>query len=61
MVVEGDMVCIVGGAQVPLILREENKGILKFIGECYVHGIMDGEAVKDPKELQANKRAFTVW
>jgi len=40
-----DIVCIIGGAQTPYILREHN-GCYQVIGECYVHGLMDGEALE---------------
>lgn len=44
-----DLICILYGRSVPVILRlqkdektgEENS---QFVGECYVHGIMYGEA-----------------
>ncbi|CZT04483.1 uncharacterized protein RCO7_10419 [Rhynchosporium graminicola] len=48
----GDLVCLVGGGGVPLVLRtvegegkRESRGLLRvrFVGEAYVHGIMDGE------------------
>ena len=31
------------GAQIPFVVRKGSDGY-QFIGECYVHGIMDGEA-----------------
>lgn len=41
---QGDLVTTLGGAQVPVILRHvEDHHII--VGETYVHGIMDGEAV----------------
>jgi hypothetical protein len=40
---EGDMVCILAGAQTPYILRKAGSGRQFLIGDCYVHGIMDGE------------------
>jgi hypothetical protein len=47
----GDLVCIIRGAQVPLILRESGDGTtFKFVGDCYIHGIMDGEAVDEQYE-----------
>jgi hypothetical protein len=49
---EGDLVCVIGGAQVPLISRDRTGDTCRFVGECYVHGIMDGEAVQDPEEFQ---------
>ncbi|PMD26404.1 hypothetical protein NA56DRAFT_698587 [Hyaloscypha hepaticicola] len=42
---EGDEVCIVRGTRVPLLLRACGEFWL-FIGECYIHGIMDGEALQ---------------
>ncbi|CAM1510951.1 Fc.00g084640.m01.CDS01 [Cosmosporella sp. VM-42] len=40
-----DWVCVLEGASVPMVLRKVQGTALgyKFIGECYVHGIMDGE------------------
>ncbi|KAK5081305.1 hypothetical protein LTR05_008099 [Lithohypha guttulata] len=52
-----DHICIFWGAEVPYVLRERrdinhtqkkrfwqrDKGDFEFLGECYVHGIMDGE------------------
>lgn len=35
-----DQICILYGCSVPVVLRE----YYNFIGECYVHGVMDGEA-----------------
>lgn len=44
----GDEVCILFGGDVPYIVRDHDDHH-QFIGECYVQGIMDGEAVtKDP-------------
>lgn len=44
----GDSVCVLFGGQVLYLLRtKSNSNDFEFIGECYVHGMMDGEAVKD--------------
>lgn len=43
---KGDLVCIVYGANVPIILRRQGENRYTLVGECYMHGIMDGEAVK---------------
>lgn len=48
---EGDVVCILSGGEVPFLLRESKHGskqIFRFLSECYVHGVMDGEAMNDP-------------
>lgn len=44
-----DIICILYGCSVPVALRrmvdkESQETYYEFIGECYVHGIMDGEA-----------------
>jgi hypothetical protein len=42
----GDIVCVLFGSDVPFIVRQVgNKGDYKLIGECYVEGIMHGEAL----------------
>jgi hypothetical protein len=45
----GDYICILFGCSVPVILRksEDGKSYL-FVGEAYIHGMMDGEAVPKP-------------
>jgi hypothetical protein len=42
----GDLIVIAFGSSVPLILRpaiQDNTYI--FVGESYIHGVMDGEAI----------------
>ena len=47
----GDLVCILRGCSVPVLLRRNGDlGTYTFIGECYVHGMMDGEA-KEQEDL----------
>ena len=43
----GDLVCILLGCSVPVVLRKQ-EGVehgYEFVGECYLHGLMDGEAM----------------
>ncbi|UPK93229.1 hypothetical protein LCI18_004164 [Fusarium solani-melongenae] len=42
----GDVVCILGGAVMPIVVRPlgDSFGI---VGDCYVNGVMDGEAIAD--------------
>jgi hypothetical protein len=40
----GDKIALVRGGQLPLILRATPHGEWNLVGECYVHGIMNGEA-----------------
>lgn len=42
---EGDILVILCGAKVPFALRQEGSKFL-LLGECYVAGVMDGEAVQ---------------
>ncbi|MCJ1451337.1 hypothetical protein MMC28_001673 [Mycoblastus sanguinarius] len=44
-----DLICILYGCSVPVVLRKledpaTSEEYFEFVGECYVHGIMDGEA-----------------
>lgn len=45
----GDQVCVLLGGQVLYVLRPHNDrpNRYRFIGECHVHGMMDGKAVQD--------------
>jgi hypothetical protein len=45
----GDVICVLYGCSVPVVLRpqsEDGRSFFQLVGECYVHGIMDGEAVE---------------
>jgi len=41
----GDTIKIVSHSSVPLVLRRVSDGHYRLVGECYVHGIMDGKAI----------------
>ncbi|KAG4439296.1 hypothetical protein IFR05_005229 [Cadophora sp. M221] len=45
----GDIVCVLFGGDTPYVLREK-QGCWQFVGECYVHGIMKEEAVRNLKD-----------
>ena len=47
---EGDRICVVRGCVTPFVIRPvgeklEGQVCWELVGECYVHGLMDGEAV----------------
>lgn len=47
---KGDVVCVLYGLEVPFILRKvagESLGQYEMVGESYVHGLMDGEALQN--------------
>ena len=48
---EGDLICLLAGGEVPFILRSKGESLYQFIGESYVHGIMDGSAWNDSRPL----------
>ncbi len=47
----GDLVCILSGGRVPFIVRAEGS-YFRLAGKSYVHGLMEGQAVKDEIEIQ---------
>lgn len=49
----GDLICILHGCSVPVVLRQEEHGYMRLVGEAYVHGKMDGEAVEDFRDNNA--------
>ncbi|KAH7324782.1 heterokaryon incompatibility protein-domain-containing protein [Stachybotrys elegans] len=50
----GDQVHVLPGAATPIILRETGMGSFILIGECYIFGIMHGEAMEQlpPEEVK---------
>lgn len=40
----GDVVCVLFGGKMPFCLRPWGEGQYLLVGECYVHGLMKGEA-----------------
>lgn len=44
---KGDLICVLFGCSVPVILRRvANDWSYTFIGECYLHGFMNGEVLR---------------
>lgn len=62
--IKGDDVCILFGCSVPVILRPSQlpTGEIKYklVGEAYIHGKMNGEAVYDLEEKDVNS-AEVFW
>ncbi|KAK5657904.1 hypothetical protein OQA88_2453 [Cercophora sp. LCS_1] len=46
---DGDVFAVISGAEVPYILRPcpERPGVYTLVGDCYLHGLMQGEALAD--------------
>lgn len=52
-----DTVCVLYGCSVPVVLRQcdtedESHALYTFVGECYMDGMMDGEALSLGKDVQ---------
>ncbi len=57
---EGDLVCVLFGGQVAYCLRKNKDETYEFVGECYLHGIMDGEAMEDLANGKYQEREFAL-
>jgi hypothetical protein len=62
----GDQICILYGCSVPVVLRQvtapDKSYYWKLVGDAYVHGIMNGEAIQQSskKELQSREMVFEI-
>ena len=54
-----DLVCVLYGCDTPVILRPENAHFV-LIGECYIHGLMDGELVDALRFGAVSETCFEV-
>lgn len=55
-----DLIAVLYGSKWPVVLRPVESGQYRMIGTCYVHGIMDGEAVRNSKAVDRIEREFIV-
>ena len=56
----GDEICLLFGGNVPYVVRERD-GTHQFIGECYCHGIMNGEAMQASVEENGDAKNEKVY
>jgi hypothetical protein len=56
---KGDVVCILLGGHVPFVLRRDGDEY-RLIGECYLHTMMDGEAIKRTEVEGFEYTDFTI-
>lgn len=42
------MICTFLGCHIPIVLRQIGEDAYEVVGECYFHGIMDGESILGP-------------
>ncbi|KAF4626724.1 hypothetical protein G7Y89_g11433 [Cudoniella acicularis] len=55
----GDHVCVILGCDAPLVLRPV-EDYYELIGDCYIDGIMEGEATKDSEERNIELETFKL-
>ncbi|KAG5961768.1 hypothetical protein E4U58_004112 [Claviceps cyperi] len=52
---EGDMIVVMHGCDVPYVLRRtQEQGYYQLVGEAYVHGVMNGEAMEQGVEFYSD-------
>ena len=56
----GDLVCVLFGCSVPVVLRKRGEDSYSFVGECYVHGFMDAEAIAFQIKGQLKEKTFVL-
>ena len=60
---EQDLICIIYGCSVPVVLRpvkENDKCHHVLIGECYIHGMMDGKAFRLLHGMNTKRKEFEL-
>ena len=55
----GDMICVLFGGKMPFVLRPRN-GRYLFAGECYIHGVMEGELLDADSEVTEGQEFLLV-
>ncbi|KAI1735821.1 heterokaryon incompatibility protein-domain-containing protein [Xylaria scruposa] len=56
----GDIICVPLGCKTPIILRSEGNNEYGLVGDAYVDGYMNGEAVKEWKEGRRELRDYVL-
>lgn len=57
---QGDTITVLAGGRVPYVLRKTDDRCHTFLGDAYVHGIMDGEAVEEMHQRGGDWEKFTL-
>jgi hypothetical protein len=53
----GDLICVLYGGSVPYVLRPCGNGQYTYVGDCFVYGLMDGEAL-DMEDIKTKEFAL---
>lgn len=56
----GDVIAVLFGCNCPVVLRPCNEGLYQVIGECYIHGLMDGETLSQQRDEHISEREFVL-
>lgn len=56
----GDKICVLYGFYAPVILRPHPDNAYTFIGDAYIHALMDGEAVAPRKTKKHKAETFSI-
>ena len=56
----GDLICVFPGASTPFVVREMEDGYFRLVGECYMHGLMDGKAMDELLSGKLKKQTITL-
>ena len=57
---QGDFLCVLLGCNLPVVLRRQDEHYV-LIGEAYVPGYMQGEAMASIKEGKRQTKIFTIY
>ncbi|KAI0158053.1 hypothetical protein GGR52DRAFT_564911 [Hypoxylon sp. FL1284] len=57
---KGDVVCVFFGGKMPFCLRPVGERTYLLVGECYVHGLMKGEAIDKMANGQITESVFEI-
>ena len=55
----GDLICVLFRGRVLYVFSPVEHGLL-FIGECYIHGLMDGEAMSLLESGDYSEQEFNI-
>jgi hypothetical protein len=57
----GDIVCVLFGGKTPCCLRQADDRYI-LVGECYVHGLVNGEAIQFMDKGALNEKVlYPIW
>lgn len=56
----GDKICVLYGFHAPVILRPATDGSYTFVGDAYIHALMDGEVVASANKTDFKEEQFMI-